>query len=139
MKQVADWDYPGNVVRQAFHKPPAPALVPHVADSGQSCGRAGAGQPGQPASPRVQPAGAGAVLGVQDRLGSRSASQGNNLVVQDSVGGQLVEPSPNLSGPSPSAIVEVGPQEIRRSGRQCSQIYPYQAGAGGMKKSDNKV
>ena len=76
---------------------------------------------------------------MQDRLASRSASQGNNLVVQDSVGGQLVEPSPNLSGPSPSAIVEVGPQEIRRSGRQCSQIYPYQAGAGGMKKSDNKV
>ena len=139
MKQVADWDYPGNVVRQAFHKPPAPALVPHVADSGQSCGRAGAGQPDQPASPRVQPAGAGAVLEVQDRLASRSASQGNNLVVQDSVGGQLVEPSPNLSGPSPRAIVEVGPQEIRTSGRQRSQIYAYQAGAGGMEKSDNKV
>ena len=139
MKQVADWDYPGNVVRQAFHKPPAPALVPHVADSGQSCGRAGAGQPDQPASPRVQPAGAGAVLEVQDRLASRSASQGNNLVVQDSVGGQLVEPSPNLSGPSPRAIVEVGPQEIRTSGRQRSQIYAYQAGAGGMEKLDNKV
>ena len=139
MKQVADWDYPGNVVKQAFHKPPAPALVPHVADSGQSCGRAGAGQPDQPASPRVQHAGAGAVLEVQDRLASRSASQGNNLVVQDSVGGQLVEPSPNLSGPSPRAIVEVGPQEIRTSGRQRSQIYAYQAGAGGMEKSDNKV
>ena len=139
MKQVADWDYPGNVVRQAFHKPPAPALVPHVADSGQSCGQAGAVQPVQSASPRVQPAGAGAVLEVQDRLASRGVSQGNNLVVQDSVGGQLVKLPPNLLGPSPSAIVEVGPVEIRRSGRQRSQMYPYQAGAGGMEKSDNRV
>ena len=76
---------------------------------------------------------------VMDRLASRGASQGNNLVVQDSVGGQLVELPPNLSGTSPSAIVEVGPQETRRSGRQHSQVYPYQAGAGGMEKSDNRV
>ena len=93
MRLLADWDYPGNVVRQAFHKPPAPApapaLAPHVADSGQSSVRAGSGQPGQPDSPRVQPAGAGAVLEVQDRLGSGSASQKNNLVVQEHVDGQL--------------------------------------------------
>ena len=52
MRQVTDWDYPGNIVRQALHKPPA--LATHVADSGQSNVRAGAGQPGQPASVREQ-------------------------------------------------------------------------------------
>ena len=129
-----------------MHKPPAPALAPHVADSGQSNVQAGAGQPGQPASPRVQPARAGAVLEVQDRLESRSASKRNNLVVQEQVDGQLGEPSQQLSyavppGPSPSAehVVEVGPPEVRRSGRQRSQFSPYQAGTGGMEKSDNKV
>ena len=127
MKQVADWDYPGNIVRQALHKPPAPALAIHVADSGRSSVRAGAGQPGQPASPRVQPAGAGAVLEVQDRLESRSASQGNNILVQEQVDGQLAKQSPHLSGLSPRTdhVLEVGPQEIRRSGRQRSQFYPY--------------
>ena len=139
--QVANWDYPGNIVRQALHKPPAPALATHVADSGQSSVQAGAGQPGQPVSPRVQPAGAGAVLEVQDRLESRSASQGNNLLVQEQVNGQSAEPSPHLSGLSPRTdhVLEVDPQEIRRSGRQRSQFYPYQAGTGGMEKSDNKV
>ena len=95
----------------------------------------------EPAKPRVQPAGAGAVLEVQDRLKTRSASQGNNLVMQEQVDGQLVESSPHLSGLSPSTenVLEVGPQEIRRSGRQRSQFSPYQAGTGGMEKLDNKV
>ena len=54
----------------------------------------------------MQPAGAGAVLEVQDRLASRGASQGNNLVVQDSVGGHLFESPQILSGPSPFASAE---------------------------------
>ena len=132
MEEIADWDYPGNIVRQALHKPPAPALSSHVADSGQSHGQAGAVQPVQSASPRVQPAGAGAAREVQDRLASKSSSQGNDLVVQDSVGGQLVKAPQILSGSSPSTSAEVGPQEIRRSGRQRSQLNTYQAGTSGM-------
>ena len=93
MRQVVDWDYPGNILRQALHK--LPALGTHAADSGESNVRAGAGQPGQPVSVREQPAGAGAVLEGQDRLENRSASQKNNLVVQ--VDGQLGEPSPQQS------------------------------------------
>ena len=49
MEQIADWDYPGNIVRQALRKPPAPALGSHVADLGQSRGQAGAVQPVQSA------------------------------------------------------------------------------------------
>ena len=139
MEQIADLDYPGNIVRQAFCKPPVPSLGSHVADSGQSRGQAGAVQPVQSASPRVQPVGAGAVLEVEDRLASRGSSQGNNLVVQDSVGGHLVESPQILSGPSPSASAEVGPKEIRRSGRQRSQLNPYQAGTLGMENSDSRV
>jgi hypothetical protein len=57
---------------------------------------------------------------VQDRLETRRASQKNNLVVQEQVDGQLGEPSP-----SAEHVVEVGPQEVRRSGRQRSQFSPY--------------
>ena len=134
MRQVADWDYPGNIVRQAFHKPPA--LSPHAADSGGSNVRAGGGQP---VSVRGQPAGAGVVLESQDRLENRSASQIDNLVVQ--VDGQLREPSPHQSNGAPPSLeqaVEVGLPEVRRSSRQRSNISPYQAGTGGMEPKSDK-
>ena len=136
MRQVVEWDYPGNVLRQALHK--SQALGTHVADSGGSNVRAGAGQP---VSVREQTAGAGVVLEGQDRLENRSASQKNNLVVQ--VDGQLGKPSPQQSyavppRPSPSLElgVEVGLPEVRRSGRQRSHCSPYQAASGGMEKLD---
>ena len=84
MEQIADWDYPGNIVRQALCKPPAPVQSSHVADSGQSRGQAGAVQPVQTARPRGQPAGAGPTLEVLDRLASGRSSDGHDLVVQDS-------------------------------------------------------
>ena len=91
----------------------------------------------------MQPARAGTVLEVEDRLETRSASQKNNLVVQEQVDGQLGEQQSYAvpPGPSPSTehVVEVGPPEVHRSGRQRSQFSPYQAGTGGMEKSDNKV
>ena len=43
MRQVVDWDYQGNILRHALHKPPALGI--HAADSGGSNVRAGAGQP----------------------------------------------------------------------------------------------
>ena len=138
MEQVADWDYPGNIVRSALRKPPA--LSTHAADSGGSSARA---EGGQPVSDRGQPAGAGVVLGRQDRLENRSASQKDNLVVQ--VDGQLNEPSPHQSngvppGPSPSLeqAVEVGRPEVRRSVRQRSNISPCQAGTLGMESRSDK-
>ena len=134
MRQVADWDYPGNIVRQAFHKPPA--LSPHAADSGGSNVRAGGGQP---VSVRGQPARAGVVLESQDRLENRSASQIDNLVVQ--VDGQLREPSPHQSNGAPPSLeqaVEVGLPEVRRSIRQRSNISPYQARTGGMESRSDK-
>ena len=145
MRQVADWDYPGNIVRQAFHEPPALSL--HAADSGGSNVRAGGGQP---VSVRGQPAGAGAVLDSQDRLENRSASQIDNLVVQEygrlrgpspHQDGQLREPSPHLSNGAPPSLeqaVEVGLPDVRRSNRQRSNILPYQAGTGGMEPKSDK-
>ena len=145
MEQVADWDYPGNIVRSALRKPPA--LSTHAADTGGSSARA---EGGQPVSDRGQPAGAGVVLGRQDRLENRSASQIDNLVVQEygqlrgpspHQDGQLREPSPHQSNGAPPSLeqaVEVGLPEVRRSSRQRSHILPYQAGTGGMEPKSDK-
>ena len=145
MRQVADWDIPGNIVHQAFHKPPALSL--HAADSGGSNVRAGGSRP---VSDRGQPAGAGVVLESQDRLENRSASQIDNLVVQEygqltgpspHQDGQLREPSPHQSNGAPPSLeqaVEVGLPEVRRSSRQRSNILPYQAGSGGMEPKSDK-
>ena len=145
MRQVADWDIPGNIVHQAFHKPPALSL--HAADSGGSNVRAGGSQP---VSDRGQPAGAGVVLESQDRSGSRRASQLDNDVVQEygqltgpspHQDGQLREPSPHLSNGAPPGLekaVEVGQPDVRRSSRQRSHILPYQAGTGGMEPKSDK-
>ena len=121
-------------------KPSAPST--HVADSGGSKARA---ESGQPASVSVsdQRARAGVVLEGQGRLDIRSVSQSDKSVVQ--VDGQLREPSPQqIDGaqpglsPSLGQSVEVGLPEVRRSIRQRSQIFPYQAGTGGMEGSSDK-
>ena len=137
MQQVANWDYPGNILA-VLRKPSA--LGTHVADSGGSNARA---ESGQSVSVRDQPAGAGGVLGRQDRLDIRSVSQSDKSVVQ--VNGQLREPSPQQSngvplGPSPhlEQPIEVGLPEVRRSSRQRSHISPYQAGTGGMEGKSDK-
>ena len=131
MRQVADWAIPGNILHQAFHKPPALSL--HAADSGGSNVRAGGSRP---VSDREQPAGAGVVLESQDRSGSRSASQIVNDVVREygqltgpspHQDGQLREPSPHLStgaAPGLEKAVEVGQPDVRRSSRQRSNILP---------------
>ena len=115
MQQVANWDYPGNIL-SVLRKPSA--LGTHVADSGGSNARAESGQ-------------------------HISASQTDKSVVQ--VDGQLREPSPQQSDgapprPSPSLeqAVEVGLPGVRRSIRQRSHISPYQAGTGGMEGSSDK-
>ena len=137
MQQVANWDYPGNIL-SVLRKPSA--LGTHVADSGGSNARA---ESGQPVSVRDQPAGAGVVLERQDRLENRSASQTDNLVVQ--VDGQLRESSPQQSDGAPPGSspnlgqpIEVGLPEVRRSSRQRSHISPYQAGTGGMEGKSDK-
>ena len=144
LRQVADWDIPGNILHQAFHKPPALSLH---ADSGGRKGRAGGSRP---VSDRGQPAGAGVVLESQDRLETRSASQLDNNVVQEYR--QLTEPSPHPDGvlgePSPhknygappglEKAVEVGQPDVRRSGRQRSNVVPYQAGSAGLEGTGQK-
>ena len=123
-----------------------PALITHTADTGGSSAQA---EGGQPVSDRGQPAGAGVALESQDRLENRSASQIDNLLVQEygqltgpspHQDGQLREPSPHLSNGAPPGLeqaVEVGQPDVRRSSRQRSNILPYQAGTGGMEpKSD---
>jgi hypothetical protein len=116
----------------ALRKSPAPGQKSHVDDSGQSSGQARAVQPVQAASPGGQPAGAGPTREVPVRLASGRSSDGINLAVQDSGGGHLVKSPRILTGPSPSVSTEVGPNELRRSGRQRSQLSPYQAGTSGM-------
>ena len=139
MRQVANLDTPGNILR-VLRKPSA--LSTHVADSGRSKPRA---ESGQPASVSVsdQPAGAGVVLEGQGRLDIRSVSQSDKAVVQ--VDGLLREPSPQQfdgaqpgSSPSLGQSIEVGLPEVRRSSRQRSQLSPYQAGTGGMEGSSDK-
>ena len=146
VRQIADWDIPGNSLYQAFHKPPALSL--HAADAGESSGRAGGAGP---VSDRAQPAGAGVVLESQDRSESRSASQIVNDVVQEygqltgpspHQDGQLREPSPHQSNGAPLSLeqaVEVGQPDVRRSSRQRSNILPYQAGTGGMEPKSDKI
>ena len=144
MRQVSDWNIPGNILHQVFHEPPP---LSHYADSGGSNGGAGGSRP---VSAREQPAGAGVVLESQDRSVHRSASQINTDVVQEY--GQLTRPSPHRDGhlrePSPhlnngappglEKVVEVGLPDVRRSVRQRFNILPYQAGSGGMEGNGQK-
>ena len=116
----------------ALRKSPAPGQKSHVDDSGESSGQARAAQPVQAASPGGQPAGAGPTLEVPVRSVSGRSSDGINLAVHDSGGGYLVKSPQILAGSSLSVSKEVGSIELRRSGRQCSQLSTYQAGSSGM-------
>ena len=138
LRQVADWDIPGNIFFHVFHKPPALGL--HSDDAGESRERVGGAGP---ASPREQPAGAGVGLGDQDRSGKSSLREINDVVQEY---GQVTRPSPHQHGhltePSthlskgaatgPETTVEVGQPDVRRSVRQRAQIIPYQAGHNGI-------
>jgi len=127
MRQVADWDTPGNILYSAFHKPPALAL--HSADAGES--REPVGGAGL-ASPREQPAGARGDSEGLDRSGRITLRDSNDLV-QDY--GLVTRTSPHVSkgaAPSPESTIEVGPQNVRRSVRQKAQVIPFQAGQGGL-------
>ena len=98
-------------------------------DSGPSREQAGGVQPGQGASPGVQPAGVGHTRDKSVRLASRVSPDSNNLAVQVQLAG----------GPlSQAAAVPGGHEEVslggsRSSGRQCIKRSFYQAGCAGLK------
>ena len=126
-------------MRAALHKPPA--LSTHAAHSAGSSARPEGGQPGSAVSGQPAGAGAGVVLDRQDRLVGKSASQLDNLAMQEDA--QLAEPSPsNGASPEPSPslekAVEVGRPEIRRSVRTRGHISPYQAGTSGMESRSDR-
>ena len=136
MHQVANMDYPGNILK-VLRKPSAQSS--NVADSGVSKSRAGSDQP---TSPEQGAGGSCLVLERRRRLDIRSASQLDNSVVQDNT---LTDPSPHqtdraLAGLSPSLgqYIEVGLPAVRRSTRQRSHISHYQAGSGGMEGSSDR-
>ena len=137
MHQVANMDYPGNILK-VLRKPSAQSS--NVADSGVSKSRAGSDQP---TSPEQGAGGSSLVLEGQRRLDLRSSSQLDNSVVQ--VDGTLRDPSPHQtdeaqagSSPSLGQSIEVGLPAVRRSTRQRSHISHYQAGSGGMEGSSDR-
>ena len=141
MRQVADWDIPGNILYEAFHK--SPAKVPNSADVGER-GEPVEGLPVPgPSSPRGQPAGARSDSGSHNRSGSITLrdSNGSNGVMQDY--GLVTRPSPQVNketAPGPQLVKEVGPQIVRQSVRQKAQVIPFQAGQSGMEpKLDTRV
>ena len=127
MRQVADWDTPGNILYSAFHKPPALGL--HSADAGES--REPVGGAGL-ASPREQPAGARGDSEGQDRSGRTTFRDSNDLVQEY---GLVTRTSPHVSkgaAPSPESTIEVGPQNVRRSVRQKAQVIFFSGRTGGF-------
>ena len=141
MRQVADWDIPGNILYEAFHK--SPAKVPNSADVGER-GEPVEGLPVPgPSSPRGQLAGARSDSGSHNRSGSITLRDSNvsNGVMQDY--GLVTRPSPQANketAPGPELVKEVGPQIVRKSVRQRAQVIPFQAGQSGMEpKLDSKV
>ena len=127
MRKVADWDVPGNILYEAFHKPKAS----HSVDSGKR-------KPveGLPAQSQSQPS---TEVSAGGRGGSRSAGRsghspvlGGDVYTQDhglGVGSVLQESDPGLQ-----LVNEVGPQLVRRSTRQRSNVVPFQAGQSGMEQ-----
>ena len=141
LRQVADWDIPGNILYEAFHK--SPAKVPNSADVGER-GEPVEGLPVPgPSSPRGQPAGVRSDSGSHNRSGSITLrdSNGSNGVMQDY--GLVTRPSPQVdkeTAPGPQLVKEVGPQIVRKSVRQKAQVIPFQAGQSGMdSKLDTRV
>ena len=135
MEVAANMDNSG--ILRVLRKPlvPEPGKVADVEQSrvqAEQGGRAGKGRAGsrqQPASTGQCSGGAGGVLSGQDRLASQGVTPSDTPVVQ--VGGPLE--GPHQAGGAQGAkrlgqTVEVG---LRRSGRQRSRIFPYQAGSGG--------
>ena len=128
MRKVADWDIPGNILYEAFHNSPPKAT--HSVDPGKRKPVESLPAPlGQP-STEVSAGGRG---------GSRSAGRsghspvlGGDVTTQDhglGVGSVLQESDPGLQ-----LVNEVGPQLVRRSSRQRSNVVPFQAGQSGMEQ-----
>ena len=140
LRQVADWDIPGNILYEAFHK--SPAKVPNSADVGER-GEPGLGLPvpGH-SSPREQPAGVRSDSG-HNRSGSITLQDGNgsNEVMQDY--GLVTRTSRQVDRGTvsgPQSVKEVGPQSVRKSVRQKAHVIPFQAGDSGMEsRLDTRV
>ena len=130
MRRVADWDIPGNILYEAFHRTPSKST--HSDDTGRR-------KPGSPpAPPVIQPSTETAAGG---RGGSRVAGSrsdcapvlGTEVITQitqdHGLGASLMVPESALS---PQPVHEVGPPLIRRSSRLKSDVVKFQAGSSGM-------
>ena len=132
MRKVADWNIPGYILYEAFHKSPPKAT--HSADPGEKRKPVESlpAPPGQ-ASTEV-PAGARGDSGSLIRSG-HSPLLGGNVSTQDH--GLEVGSLPQVHkdpGPGLQLVNEVGPQLVRRSTRQKSNVVPFQAGQSGMEQ-----
>ena len=128
MRKVADWDIPGNILYEAFHNSPPKAT--HSVDPGKRKPVESLPAPlGQP-STEVSAGGRGGL-----RSAGRSGHSpvlGGDVSTQDhglGVGSVLQESDPGLQ-----LVNEVGPQLVRRSTRQRSNMVPFQAGQSGMEQ-----
>ena len=128
MRKVADWNIPGNILYEAFHNSPPKAT--HSADPGKRKPVESLPDPlGQP-STEVSAGARGDSRSVI-RSG-HSPVLGGNVTTQDhglGVGSVLQDPDPGLQ-----LVNEVGPQLVRRSTRQRSNVVPFQAGQSGMEQ-----
>ena len=130
MRRVADWDIPGNILYEAFHKSPSKST--HSDDPG------GRKPESPPAPPAIQPSTEASAGG---RGGSRLAGSrsdrtpvlGTDVITQitqdHGLGAGLMVPESALSL---EPVHEVGPPLIRRSSRQKSDVVKFQAGSSGM-------
>jgi hypothetical protein len=129
MRRVADWDVPGNILYEAFHNSPNKST--HSVDPGR---RKAVESP--PAPPALQPS---TEVSAGGRGGSRLAGRsgrtpvlGSDVTTQDhglGAGSVLQESDPGLQ-----LVNEVGPQLVRRSSWQRSNVVPFQAGSSGMEQ-----
>ena len=132
MRRVADWDIPGNILYEAFHKSPSKST--HSDDPGRRKPES------PPAPPAIQPSTEASAGG---RGGSRLAGSrsdrtpvlGTDVITQITQDHGLGAGSV-LQGSDPGLqpVHEVGPPLVRRSSRQRSNVVPFQAGSSGMEQ-----
>ena len=125
LRQVADWDVPGNILYQAFHKPKSTAT-----DSAVPARRKPESPPGPPAHRPPSP-GVPGVRGGHRGIG-RSDYPPSNVSTDVPLQDPGVGPGTVLHGTSQHPVQEVGVPLTRRSSRHRNNVVKFQAGSSGM-------